>query len=70
MHKCGLWVDPSIPWLAAPPDSILEVGQDEGCLEVKCQYLYARMSIVQASIESSSFCLQNDNGKQQLKANH
>ena len=70
VHKCGLWIDPSIPWLAATPDSILEVGQDKGCLEVKCPYLCAKKSIAQVSQESSSFCLQNDNGKLQLKRNH
>jgi len=25
VHKCGLCVDPSILWLAASPDAILEV---------------------------------------------
>ena len=30
VHKCGLWIDPSIPWLAATPNSIVEVGQDRG----------------------------------------
>ena len=32
VHKCGLYVDPSIPWLAATPDGIVEVGDDKGCL--------------------------------------
>ena len=70
VQKCGLLVDPSIPWLAATPDAILEVGQDKGCLEVKCPYLCAKKSISEAVIESPSFCLQNDNGTLQLKRNH
>ena len=68
--KCGLWIDSAIPWLAATPDSILEVGEDRGCLEVKCPYVCANMSLAQASMKSSSFCLQNGNGTLQLKRNH
>ena len=56
--------------LAASPDAILEVGEDKGCLEVKCPYLCANKSIAQIVIESPSFCLQNDNGMLQLKRNH
>ena len=70
VHKCGLWVDPSKPWLAASPDAILELGEDKGCLEVKCPYLCASKSIAQAVKKSPSFCLQNNNGMMQLKRSH
>ena len=36
VKKCGLFVNPAIPWLAATPDSVVEIGLDTGCLEVKC----------------------------------
>lgn len=31
----GLFVNPAIPWLAATPDSIVEIRPDTRCLEVK-----------------------------------
>jgi len=46
------------------------MGEDRGCLEVKCPYVCANMSIAQTSIKSRSFCLQNDNGKLKLKMSH
>jgi len=62
--KCGLCIDPAIPWLAATPDGIVEydtdsVAQDgemqnQGCLEVKWPYLCLRMLIFDVSQESSS----------------
>ena len=70
VHKCGLYVDPSIPWLAATPDGIVEVGEDKGCLEVKCPFVCTKKSITEASIESSSFCLRNSNARLHLKRNH
>ena len=45
------------PWLAASPDAILELSEDNGCLEVKCPYLCASKSIVQAVKNSPLFLL-------------
>ena len=70
VHKCGLFIDPSIPWLAATPDSLVKIGQDTGCLEVKCPFVCAKKSIAAASLEQSSFCLQNSNRNLQLKTSH
>jgi len=80
VHKCGLFIDPAIPWLAATPDAIVkfeaclkeqdEDVQYEGCLEIKCPYLCLRKSIFEVSLESPSFCLKNSSGKLHLKENH
>ena len=35
IKKCGLFINPALPWLATTPDSIVEIGPDTGCLEVK-----------------------------------
>jgi len=32
VKRCGLFVNPAIPWLAATPDSVVEIGPDTGCL--------------------------------------
>jgi len=50
VHKCGLFIDPSIPWLAATPDSVVEIGQDTRCLEVKCPFVCAKKSIAVVSL--------------------
>ena len=55
LRKCGLFIDPPIPWLAATPDAIVTFSQknvclnvqdeglqNEGCLQVKCPYLCSR----------------------------
>ena len=83
VHKCGLYVDPATPWLAASPDAIVkfdqnkecffeqdEEGQIEGCLEVKCPYLCLKKSIAEASLESPSFCLRSSGGKLCLRESH
>ena len=70
VHKCGLFINPSIPWLAATPDSLVKIDQDTACLEVKCPFVCAKRSIAAASLEQSSFCLQKINGTLQLKTNH
>ena len=49
------------------PDGIVEVGEDKGCLEVKCPFVCTKKSITEASIESSSFCLHNSNARLHLK---
>ena len=32
VHKCGLCIDPAIPWLTATPDAIVKFDQNETCL--------------------------------------
>ena len=70
IKKCGLFVNPAIPWLAATPDSVVEIGLDTGCLEVKCPFVCGRLSFAAASVEVPSFCLQRSNGELQLKRKH
>ena len=70
VHKCGLQINPSIPWLAATPDSIVEIGQEMGCLEVKCPYTCKAKPIAVAALQQYSFCLGSDNGLLQLKKKH
>ena len=68
--KCGLYINPAIPWLAATPDSIVEIDQEMGCLEVKCPFLCKTKQIAVAALEQSSFCLQSNDGMLQLKRTH
>ncbi|XP_065892315.1 uncharacterized protein [Dysidea avara] len=70
VHKCGLHINPSVPWLAATPDSIVEIGQDMGYLEVKCPYVCKTKPIAEAALQQFSFCLQSNNGMLQLKKKH
>ena len=70
VRKCGLFVNPAIPWLAATPDSVVEIGEDMGCLEVKCPFTCAKKSMAVVAAEQSSFCLQDNNGILQLKRSH
>ena len=69
VHKFGLQINPSIPWLAATPDSIVEIEQEMGCLEVKCPYTCKIKPIAVAALQQSSLCLESDNGVFQLKKN-
>ena len=70
VKKCGLFVNPAIPWLAATPDSVIEVGQDTGCLEVKCPFVCSNKSFSVAAVEVPSFCLEENNGRLQLRRKH
>lgn len=74
IKRCGLFVNPAIPWLAATPDSIIDVGTDvgtdTGCLEVKCPFVCTKKSFTVASVEVPSFCFEKTNGKWQLKRKH
>lgn len=36
-------IDPSIPWLAVTSDNLVEIGEDTGCLEVKCPFVCAKI---------------------------
>ena len=39
VKRCVLFLNPAIPWLAATPDSVIEVGKDTGHLEVKSPFV-------------------------------
>ena len=65
--KCGIICQSSY---SATPDSVVEIGLDTGCLEVKCPFVCARLSFASASVEVPSFCLQRSNEKLQLKRKH
>ena len=71
VHKCGLFINVAIPWLAATPDSLVIIdGEDMGCLEVKCPFVCAKKSITAVAMEKT-FCLHtNSNGELQLKRSH
>ncbi|XP_065901931.1 uncharacterized protein [Dysidea avara] len=69
IKRCGLFVNPAIPWLAATPDSVVEIGPDTGCLEVKCPFVCSTISFTEASLKPS-FCLEKSNGRLQLKRKH
>jgi len=70
VKRCGLLVNPAIPWLAATPDSVIEVGQDTGCLELKCPFVCFNKPFFIAVVEVPSFCLEENNGKLQSKRKH
>jgi len=67
VRKCGLQINPAIPWLAATPDSVVEVGETKGCLEVKC---ICKTKEIAVAALTNSFCLQINNGTLQLKKKH
>jgi len=69
VHRCGLHIRPAIPWLAAIPDSLVEIGGDWGCLEVKCPYACKTKQIAMAA-SANLFCLQMSNGVLSLKKKH
>jgi len=48
VKRCGLFVNPAIPWLAATPDSTIEVGSDTGCLEVKCPFVCSKSLLLKS----------------------
>lgn len=50
--KCGLFVDPELPFLAASPDGLLE----DSIIEIKCPYSAKNISITEAiSLKKISF---------------
>ena len=70
VKRCGLFVNPAIPWLAATSDSVIEVGQDTRCLEVKCPFVCSNKLFSVTAVEVPLFCLEEKNGKLQLKRKH
>ena len=69
VYKCGLHINPAIPWLAATPDAIVEIGEIKGCLEVKCPYVCKTKQIAQAAL-ANLFCLQINNETLHLNKKH
>ena len=61
VHKCGLFIDPAEPWLAASPDKIViestSSGQSKGCLEVKCPLTCEKTAFADACKSVAGFVL-------------
>lgn len=74
VESCGLFVDRSMPWLAASPDAIVsdfsEPVHKRGCLEVKCPYVCETQTIENACRMVKGYCLKNLEGKIQLSKSH
>ena len=74
VESCGLFVDHSMPWLAASPDAIVsdfsEPVHKRGCLEVKCPYVCETQTIENACKMVKGFCLRNLEGQIQLSKSH
>ena len=68
--KCGLYINPAIPWLAATLDSVVEIDQEMRCFEVKCPFVCKTKQTAVAALEQPSFCLQSNNSALQLKRTH
>ena len=56
VHKCGLFINVAIPWLAATPDSVVEIGEEKGCLEVKCPFVCAKSPQLQLQWRNHFAC--------------
>ena len=74
-QPCGLFVDPSIPWLAGSPDGIVtdptqSIDKQKGCLEVKCPILCEKTLMKDVSRKNALFCLEEKNGQLQLSTTH
>ena len=54
--KCGLFVNPVIPWLAATPDTVVEIGGGMGYLEVKCPFVCAKKSMTSGGCRLKAHC--------------
>jgi len=74
VESCGLFVDNSMPWLAASPDAIVsdfsEPIHKRGCLEVKCPYVCETRTIEDACKMVKGFCLRSVAGQIQLSESH
>uniref|UniRef100_T1IZP2 YqaJ viral recombinase domain-containing protein n=1 Tax=Strigamia maritima TaxID=126957 RepID=T1IZP2_STRMM len=68
---CGLYVHPTVSYLAATPDRTvedLEEDPTEGILEVKCPKSMDKKTII-AACKTKTFCLEMTNSKACLKHN-
>ena len=72
VHKCGLVVNPSIPFLGASPDGLVCENGVAGLVEVKCPYSCKDLSVVEATNTLSKFFLELSpvTGKFMLKKDH
>uniref|UniRef100_T1ILH2 YqaJ viral recombinase domain-containing protein n=1 Tax=Strigamia maritima TaxID=126957 RepID=T1ILH2_STRMM len=69
---CGLYVHPTVSYLAATPDRTvedLEEDPTEGILEVKCPKSMDKKTIIEAC-KTKTFCLEMTNSKACLKHKH
>ena len=58
VHRCGLVVNPSVPWLGASPDSLVKDSAEQnsfGLLEIKCPYTQCFSTVEDACSDSSFF---------------
>ena len=74
VQPCGLYVDPSLPWLAASPDGIVLdptqcADKQKGCLEVKCPISCEKSLMLDVCKKNALFCLK-ENGEIQLFSAH
>jgi len=71
VHKCGLVVNPSLPWLGASPDGMVKdpAEQSFGLLEIKCPYTY-RLSTVEEACADPNFFATIKNDVVTLKESH
>ena len=69
VHKCGLGIEPTEPWLSASPDGIViektSSGLSEGCLEVKCPLTCEKTAFADACKSVTGFCLVERNSQMQ-----
>ena len=68
---CGLVVNPSLPWLGASPDGLVEDPSEKGfrCLKVKCPFTH-HFFTVEVACSNLSFFATIANGKVTLKQDH
>ena len=71
VHTCGLVVNPSLPWLGASPDGLVEDPSEKcvGLLEIKCPFTY-RFSTVEEACIDPKFFETIANGQVTLKQDH
>ena len=74
VESCGLFVDHSMPWLAASPDGIVtdlsEISHPKRLLEIKCPYVCERQTIDDACKTVNGFCLTESKGQVMLSKSH
>ena len=71
VHTCGLFVNPSFPWLGASPDGLVEDPSMKcfGLLEIKCPYTHP-FSTIEEPCSDPSFFASIINGNVTLKQDH
>ena len=66
---CGLFVNKDFPHLAASPDGIIQTGNGNGLLEIKCPYKWRDCTPEEAA-KDPQFCCKLVNGNLKLKEKH